>query len=58
MWGGDIVQKLNERINGHKTDLRNFSKHRHCPILCKQLTSGMSSGARYQIQITEIFLRL
>ena len=36
---GETVQKLNGRINDHKTGFRNPSKHGHCQIHCKHCTS-------------------
>ena len=48
---GEIIQKQNERIHGHKTGFRNPSKHEHSQVLYKHFTSGMFKRAMYQIQI-------
>ena len=50
---GETAQKLNERINFHKTGFRHPTKHGHCKILSDHFNVGMCKGASYKVQIIE-----
>jgi len=50
---GETAQKLNERINFHKTGFRHPSKHGHCKILSDHFNVGVCKGASYKVQIVE-----
>ena len=50
---GETVQKLNERLNWHKSGFRNPKKYGYCRILSDHFHKGVCRNASFTVQILE-----
>ena len=50
---GETVQKLNERLNWHKSGFRNPKKYGFCRVLSNHFHKGICKGASFTVQILE-----
>ena len=47
------MQKLNEKLNGCRTEFKRPGKNKFCKILFRHFHEGKFKGASYQVQILE-----
>ena len=50
---GETVQKINERLNWHKSGFRNPKKYGYCRVLSEHFHKGLCKNASYIVQILE-----
>ena len=50
---GEITQKLNERLNWHKSGFSYPLKYRHCHVPSDYFDKGMCKEASFKIQMIE-----